>query len=178
MRTRSKPLKFTVRSTPCVLILVVLVLRSGPLMAQDTPVAPEGTQVATEETSAAASNADALRKAAQNPVASLSSVPVQNKNNFWIDPGYRTQDVLNIRPVIPVKVSDNWNLIIRWITPIIYQPSPAPSLAPQVGVYGPGDMQLTTFRHRQGRGRYAEGERQGGRHEKNGKNDPHHPAVG
>jgi hypothetical protein len=114
-----------------------------PLIAQDTPVAPEGTQVATEQTPAAASNADQLRKAAQNPVASLISVPVQNNNNFGIDPGDRTQDVLNIQPVIPVKVSDNWNLIIRWITPIIYQPFPAPSPAPQVGVYGLGDMQPT-----------------------------------
>jgi hypothetical protein len=125
-------------------VLAVLIALVLPLMAQDTtPVAPEGTQVATEETPAAAANADALRKAAQNPVASLISVPVQNNNNFGIDPGYRTQDVLNIQPVIPVKVSDNWNLIIRWITPIIYQPLPAPSPAPQAGVYGLGDMQPT-----------------------------------
>jgi hypothetical protein len=82
-----------------------------------------------------------LRKAAQNPVASLISVPVQDNNNFGIDPGYRTQDVSNIQPVIPVKVSNNWNLIIRWITPIIHQPLPAPSPAPQNGVYSLGDMQ-------------------------------------
>jgi hypothetical protein len=131
------------RSNACVVILVVLSLSSGSLVAQDMPVAPEGTQVATEQTPAAASNADELRKAAQNPLASLISVPVQNNNNFGIDPGYRTQDVLNIQPVIPAKVSDNWNLIIRWITPIIYQPLPAPSPAPQAGVYGLGDMQPT-----------------------------------
>src|SRR5271167_312621 len=87
------------------LTLVAFLLATAPLFAQDTPVAPEGTQVATEETPAAAANADALRKAAQNPVASLISGPVQNNNNFGIDPGYRTQDVLNIQPVIPVKVS-------------------------------------------------------------------------
>jgi hypothetical protein len=113
----------------CHLTIVALLLVTAPLVAQDAPVAPEGTQVATEETPAAATNADALRKAAQNPVASLISIPVQNNNNFGIDPGYRTQDVLNIQPVIPVKVSDNWNLIIRWITPIIYQPLPAPAPA-------------------------------------------------
>jgi hypothetical protein len=123
--------------------LVLSVLSSSLLVAQDTPVAPEGTQVATQETPAAAANADALRKAAQNPVASLISVPLQNNNNFGIDPGYRTQDVLNIQPVIPIKASENWNLIIRWITPIVYQPLPAPSPAPQIGVYGLGDMQPT-----------------------------------
>jgi hypothetical protein len=124
-------------------LLAVVLLIEVPLVAQDKPVAPEGTQVATEETPAAAANADALRKAAQNPVASLISVPVQNNNNVGIDPGYRTQDVLNIQPVIPVKVNDSWNMIIRWITPIIYQPLPAPSPSPQVGVSGLGDMQPT-----------------------------------
>jgi hypothetical protein len=47
-----------------------------PLPAQDTPVGPEGTQLATQETAAAAVNNDALRNAAQNPVASLISVPL------------------------------------------------------------------------------------------------------
>jgi hypothetical protein len=114
-----------------------------PLVAQDAPVAPEGTQVATQETPAAAANSDALRKAAQNPVASLISVPIQDNFNTGIDPGYRTQSVLNIQPVIPLKASENWNLIIRWITPIIYQPLPASPGAPEGGVSGLGDMQPT-----------------------------------
>jgi hypothetical protein len=126
------------------LALAAFLLFTLPLLAQkETPVDSTGTQVATEETPAAAANADALRKEAQNPVASLISVPIQNNNNFGIDPGYRTQDVLNIQPVIPVKVNDNWNMIVRWITPIVYQPFPAESPTPQVGVYGLGDMQPT-----------------------------------
>jgi len=118
--------------------LTVLFLSVAPLVAQDTPIGPEGTQVATEQTPAAAVNADALRKAAQNPVASLISVPVQDNFNGGITPGDTTQNVLNIQPVIPVKFSENWNLIIRWITPIIYQP-----LGLGVGVSGLGDMQPT-----------------------------------
>src|SRR5271156_5239521 len=74
-----------------------------PLIAQDAPIAPEGTQVATEQTPAAAVHADELRKAAENPVASLISVPLQDNFNGGIDPGNRTQNVLNIQPVIPVK---------------------------------------------------------------------------
>ena len=76
---------------------------------------------------AAAANADALRNAAQNPVASLISVPIQDNWNFNNRPADRTQNVLNIQPVIPITVSKNWNLIVRWITPIIYQPLPLPS---------------------------------------------------
>jgi len=124
-------------------VLLFFLLFTVPLFAQDTPIGVPGTEVATEETPAAAANADELRKESQNPVASLISVPVQNNNNVGINPGYRTQDVLNIQPVIPVKVSDSWNLIIRWITPIIYQPLPAPSALPQLGVSGLGDMQPT-----------------------------------
>ena len=118
-------------------------LAATRMLAQDRPVDATGTQVATEETPTAAANADELRKAAQNPVASLISVPVQNNDNTGISPGNRTQNVLNIQPVIPLKVNDSWNLIIRWITPIIYQPLPAPSPLPQVGVSGLGDMQPT-----------------------------------
>ncbi len=45
--------------------LVILLLLSAPMYAQDTPIGPEGTQVATQETPAAAVNTDALRNAAR-----------------------------------------------------------------------------------------------------------------
>jgi len=106
--------------------LAVFLLSGVPLFAQDTPVGPEGTQLATQETPAAATNSDALRNAAQNPVASLISVPIQENFNFNIGPADRTQNVLNIQPVIPLSVSKNWNLIVRWITPVIYQPTSVP----------------------------------------------------
>jgi hypothetical protein len=123
---------------------MVFLLSNLSLVAQEKPPLDEtGSQVATQETPAAAANSDALRKAAQNPVASLISVPIQDNFNTGIEPGYRTQNVLNIQPVIPLKASENWNLIIRWITPIIYQPLPALPGAPEGGVSGLGDMQPT-----------------------------------
>jgi hypothetical protein len=128
---------------------LILVSLTGPLMAQDTPIGPEGTQVATEETPAAAVNAEELRKQAQNPVASLISVPIQDNFNFNISPSDRTQNVLNIQPVIPVSLSKNWNLIVRWITPIVYQPLPVPQASgptlQSTGVYGLGDMNPSFF---------------------------------
>jgi hypothetical protein len=129
--------------------LTALFLPALPLLAQDTPIGPEGTQVGSQATPAAAANSDELRKAAQNPVASLISVPVQNNNNFGIGPSDRTQDVLNIQPVIPLSISKDWNLITRWIMPIIYQPVPVPQPpgppAQQTGVYGLGDMNPSFF---------------------------------
>jgi hypothetical protein len=129
--------------------LAVFLLSAVPLLAQDTPVGPEGTQVATQATPAAAVNTDALRNAAQNPVASLISVPIQENWNFNIGPANRTQNVLNIQPVIPLSVSKDWNLIVRWITPVIYQPLPVaqPPGTPlqTTGVYGLGDMNPSFF---------------------------------
>jgi hypothetical protein len=83
-----------------------------------------------------------LQKATQNPVASLISVPVQNNSNFDIGPADRTQNVLNIQPVIPIRISEDWNLIIRWITPVISQPIPSQK---DLFYFGVGDMQPTFF---------------------------------
>jgi hypothetical protein len=129
--------------------LQLVLFFSAPLFAQDTPVGPVGTEVATQATPAAATNSDELRKESQNPVASLISVPIQENWNFNTGPADRTQNVLNIQPVIPLSVSKNWNLIVRWITPIVYQPRPvtqASGLPSQsTGVYGLGDMNPTFF---------------------------------
>jgi hypothetical protein len=73
--------------------LAAFLLCTVPLVAQDTPIGAPGTQLATEQTPAAATNTDALRKAAQNPVASLISVPIQENWNSNIGPSDRTQNV-------------------------------------------------------------------------------------
>jgi len=65
-----------------------------------------------------------LQKAVQNPVASLISVPLQNNTNFSLGSFNRTQEVLNIQPVIPANLSENWMPITRVIQPIIWQPYP------------------------------------------------------
>src|SRR4051794_4984534 len=59
----------------------------------------------------------------QNPVGDLISVPFQNNVNFPIGEFSRIQDVLNIQPVVPVRVSEDWLLISRLIMPVVYQPN-------------------------------------------------------
>jgi hypothetical protein len=137
------------RNVFLVALSAIILTLSLSVLAQETPVGPAGTQVANDKTPAAAESSESLRKAAQNPVASLISVPVQENLNFGIQPGDRTQSVTNIQPVIPVTVSKDWNLIVRWISPIIYQPIPVPQTpgAPvtTTGVFGLGDMNPTFF---------------------------------
>ena len=85
---------------------------------------------------------EALAKAAQNPIANMISLPFQNNTTFNAGPENQTQNVLNIQPVIPVKINDDWNLITRTIVPVISQPGFVPG---QDRVNGIGDIQVELF---------------------------------
>jgi hypothetical protein len=71
---------------------------------------------------AADSKAEALAKQSQNPVANLISVPFENNANFNAGPDDKVLNILNIKPVIPVKLNADWMLINRAIIPVISQP--------------------------------------------------------
>ena len=77
-----------------------------------------------------------LAKKTQNPVSNLISLPLQNNTNFGIGSFDRTQNVLNIQPVIPVQVG-KWNIINRPILPVIYQPDISQASG---GEFGLGDL--------------------------------------
>jgi hypothetical protein len=64
-----------------------------------------------------------LARAVQNPIADLISLPFQNNTNFNFGPRDRTQNVLNIQPVIPVDLNEDWLMITRTIVPVVSQPS-------------------------------------------------------
>lgn len=64
-----------------------------------------------------------LAKQAQNPIANLISLPLQNNSNFKIGPEERTQNILNIQPVYPFSIGENWNVITRTILPVVSQPT-------------------------------------------------------
>ena len=62
-----------------------------------------------------------LAKKLNNPLAALISVPIQNNWDFGLGPAHAMQYKANIQPVIPVSITENWNLILRTIMPVIYQ---------------------------------------------------------
>jgi hypothetical protein len=72
----------------------------------------------------------------------LISLPLQNNTNFGVGPGNDVQNVLNIQPVIPVKLSTKWNVITRTIAPVIYQPELLPGTGSEFGL---GDINTTLF---------------------------------
>jgi hypothetical protein len=67
-----------------------------------------------------------LAKAAQSPIANMISLPFQNNTDFGVGPDDGTKNTLNIEPVYPVKLNDNWNLITRTIFPVVSVPASAP----------------------------------------------------
>ena len=63
-----------------------------------------------------------LAKQLVNPISSLISVPFQANEDFGYGPshnGYKF--TLNIQPVIPISLTENWNLILRTIVPVVSQ---------------------------------------------------------
>jgi len=65
-----------------------------------------------------------LQQASQNPIANMISVPFENNYEWRAGPDRDTTvNVFNIKPVYPITVTENWNLINRAIVPIIHQGS-------------------------------------------------------
>jgi len=146
----------------CRLPPILLAAAAGLALAQ---VAPPLIQAqARDHETPTAEDSGSLQKATQNPVSGLISVPIQNSTNFGIGPFDRNQNVLNIQPVIPVSLNQSWNMIIRWVAPIIWQPAPgtanlevfgieentpaflaATDVQAHAGVFGLGDMTPTFF---------------------------------
>ena len=93
-----------------------------------------------EESSNGEADETELAKASQNPVGDLISLPFQNNMNFDVGAADRTQDILNIQPVWPINLGENWNLITRTILPVISQPAPGADRT-----NGLGDLSFTGF---------------------------------
>lgn len=84
-----------------------------------------------------------LAKKLSNPIAALISVPFQfnyDTNIGPIDDGDRY--VLNIQPVIPISLNDNWNIISRTIVPLVSQNDIFPGAGSQSGL---GDVVQSLF---------------------------------
>ena len=79
-----------------------------------------------------------LAKMTQNPVSDLISVPFQFNFNFNYGPDNDVQSILNIQPVIPIHLNEEWNLVTRTIIPVIDQPWPESK-------FGLGDVNMSLF---------------------------------
>ena len=76
-----------------------------------------------------------LAKQSQNPLGTIISVPFENNFNFGIGPSDATAYVLNMKPVYPVNLGD-WNLINRFILPVIYSEGQDVTIPPGTEIDG------------------------------------------
>ncbi|MCF2515224.1 hypothetical protein LVY65_09140 [Sphingomonas sp. G124] len=111
------------RPTELVAAILSSLLATPALAAQDAPPAEQANAPSAPQASATSpDDAESLAKKLSNPVASLISVPFQANLDFGVgltDSGDKM--TLNIQPVVPIGITQNANLIVRTIVPVIFQ---------------------------------------------------------
>ena len=119
---KTQRINFIFNSWLALAVLVMLVFDSTAqgIRSKVQPLSIEPTNDAATAPAATADQEADLAKKLQNPVANLISVPLQNNWDFGIGPASAMKYTCNIQPVVPVSISDHWNLIIRTILPVIY----------------------------------------------------------
>lgn len=101
--------------------------------AQLVPIALCGALLAP--VTSAAQDADAeLAKKLNNPVSSLVSVPFKLNFDCCYGPHEGSRETLNIQPVIPISLNDDWNMIVRTIVPVVHQERTSPTTGSEFGL--------------------------------------------
>jgi hypothetical protein len=111
------------RAGRAALLLATVLVQSPPVLAQEDQAA--------------------LAQKLSNPVAALISVPFQFNYDQDIGPAEDGDRwLLNVQPVVPIELNQDWNIISRTILPVIAQDDVVPGAGSQFGL---GDVVQSLF---------------------------------
>ncbi|RBP35353.1 hypothetical protein DES53_12220 [Roseimicrobium gellanilyticum] len=83
-----------------------------------------------------------LAKELKNPVSSLTLLPLQFNVEVGAGEGHPVGTTLNIEPVVPFKLNEDWRVITRVVAPVVYQESSIPGFD---DAFGLSDIELSLF---------------------------------
>lgn len=121
----------------CVAVLLALQARAPLLWCQE-PDDPVSTNSKAADKPIPGSDHEDLAKKLQNPFADLITFPLQNITSLGVGPDDGSGNVLNLQPVVPLHLDDDWNLLARPILPVSYTSVPD-------NEFGLGDLNLEPF---------------------------------
>ena len=129
------------------LALLALLAEASRASAQEEPTPPsigpdksDIEHLKRDVSSDALSLLQKIAKQARNPLPDQINIPIMPTFNFG--PGHVTQFVLEIQPVIPFHLPNDWNLVTRTDLMVINQPGTEPG---QGDTFGFGDTQFWAF---------------------------------
>lgn len=124
---------------------VALATLSASLCAASPAFAQVGAVATQERAEEKRGEVDAeLAKKTQNPIANLASLPLQYNYDEKIGPTEAgRKSVLNIQPVLPFSLNQDWIVISRTIVPLIEQAGSLPDGAADAS--GLGDITQSLF---------------------------------
>jgi hypothetical protein len=107
-------------------LLALSFLAAGARAQSDTPDAATPDKPIVH-ISSVDQDATELAKKLQNPIGDFYSFRFQGNTNFNTGTKGGTQENLNVQPVIPIHINDDFTLITRTILPLVWQPSFEPA---------------------------------------------------
>ena len=126
--------------------------QGGPTAAMDGQT-PSGT---APPAAAAPSAADLAKKLA-NPISDLVSIPFQFNWDEGVGPTDGLRFMMYAQPVVPMSVSDKWNLVGRFVLPLVFSAFLSPKQGKLIWGVGPVFGLPTTTNPSIGTGKWSLG---------------------